>query len=409
MSRTLKIGSPVVTQHGNVSRLSARITTDDGLQQELYFQVCSEYTKYLVYERCDSFVLMLMTYCMYHGFDILCDAPMTGRLKYQLSEYLIPLMAQNIKEYNLIHLSIPVADEVKPAEQGVCTGFSAGVDSFYTLLSHRKEDDSGKRAINSLLFNNVGALTYDPDEASRIFSEKSDRFSKIAAEIGLPLISIDTNILSLLESLGEDCPCIYAPDVFKNIACAFAMKRMFSIYYQSSGSIPIEFRFDDPAGYEPIIAWCLTTGYFSLYLPGQCQSRIEKVEFISDDPLVQRHLNVCAGDNDSTCIKCTRTMFELYALGKLDGFKGVFKTEWFKGHLADRVGRLFADNTEWRDGFNRESLDAARRNGVSVPFTAHLYAWLKWRPINLAYRLLRSNKKLKAWYHNSGLKGVLKV
>ena len=70
----------------------------------------------------------------------------------------------------------------------------------------------------------------------------------------------------------------------------------------------------------------LSTDNLRFVLVGGETTRQQKVEFISDFEVVKRHLNVCVwkANNCGMCIKCMRTILNLYIAGKLDEFGDCF-------------------------------------------------------------------------------------
>ena len=90
----LTIGKPYVKKMEDKSRLISEITVD-GKVNKIYVEVDSIYEKYLCYERCDAFLIPLFYYGMKYNHDIICEAPVSEDLYYQITEYLIPLLKRN--------------------------------------------------------------------------------------------------------------------------------------------------------------------------------------------------------------------------------------------------------------------------------------------------------------------------
>ena len=90
----IQIEKPILRQEERTV-LCAPITLE-GKRQEAWFSVETQYGQYLVDDRLDAFVVGFLTTAMRLGEDIVCQAPISRRLYYQLTEYLIPAMAANV-------------------------------------------------------------------------------------------------------------------------------------------------------------------------------------------------------------------------------------------------------------------------------------------------------------------------
>lgn len=402
----LHIGAPKLIHVNGKCRLTAMVTAPDR-QKEMYFEFDEEYAPYACTERCDPFVLLLFVYALHDSLDIQCDAPMTERLYYQLTSYQIPLMAKHIEEYHHISIACDLAEEIEPLVDGKAAAFSGGVDSFYTVVAHL-DSECKNHNLTHLIFNNVGALTKSQEESERVFADKRAFLGAAADELGLPLVAVNTNMLELLHDYDE---VITSPDLFKNMGCLCALKRLFRVFYwSSSGEGMDRFRvnYSDMDEYESVNVSMVSYDCLAVYFFDFTASRLDKVRYIADHPVVQRYLSVCDGMNDSMCFKCTRTMVELMAIGKLEKFDSVFDVAWFKKHLVDRLAYHFGDKNEWAYGFCGESLEACRQNGVRIPFMAWVLAVLKYRPMLFLKRHLKDVAFLRSIYERYDLRTKLR-
>lgn len=398
-SGPVHIGAPALRKGTDGMRLVASVQLGEK-PRELWFEFAPEYESWAVPERSDAFVLMLLEYALWSGRDLVCEAPVTDRLLCQLNDILMPQMAAFAKEFGPAHVIADPAAEIPPIANGVGTGLSCGVDSFYTVYRHL---NSGYAQLTHLFFNNVGALTKDPSRAEEIFEQKRARFAGVAAELGLPLVAVNTNMLEVLWGCPDG---VTQPGTFKNAACLFALKRGFVAYWMSSGWEAGEFRYDfeDNDTFLPMSTQALTLRDFLMLPDGLETPRIERVRAISAKDVVRRHLSVCAGENCGRCAKCTRTQFELYALGVLDDFDEVFDVGWFKRHLVGRLAFSMADLHERSIGFVAESLGEARRNGIRIPLSSHLVAWCYFRPLLFIKRHLADSALAHRIYDRLGLR-----
>lgn len=405
-SGVLHIGTPRLSHVNGKCRVSAMVTAPDR-QKEIYFEFDGEYAPYACVERCDPFVLLLFVYALHDSLDIVSDAPMTERLYYQLTSYQIPVMAQLIDEYHSISILCDLADEIEPVVDGRVAAFSGGVDSFYTVVAHL-DNECKNHNLTHLVFNNVGALTKNQEESERVFADKKAFLGAAADELGLPLVAINTNMLELLSDYDE---VITSPDLFKNMGCLCALKKLFKIFYWSSSGEGLDrFRvnYTDMDEYEAVNVSMVSFDYLPVYFFDFTASRLDKVRYIADHPVVQKYLSVCDGMNDSMCFKCTRTMVELMAIGKLEQFDSVFDVAWFKKHLVDRLAYHFGDRNEWSYGFCSESLEACKQNGVRIPLMVWPLAIFKYRPMLFLKRHLKNVKFLRFIYDRFDLRTKLR-
>lgn len=400
----IRIHAPEVVVKDGCARLLAEVDVGNGLQP-LWFEFDDCYAKWAVANRSDAFVLLLLEYALWSGKDIVCEQPVSERLLYQLNENLMAQAAAFTKEFSTAQVIAETAPEIVPIVDGVGTGLSCGVDSFYTVYKHL---GCGWGQLTHLFFNNVGALTKDPKLSREIFEQKGARFKKVADALGLPLIAINTNILDVL----RECPDgVTQPGAIKNAACLFALKRGFRQYWVASGCATGEFHyyFDDNDSYLPMITQSVTLDHLAVLPCGTEVRRIDKLRAIAGYDVVRTNLSVCAGENCGLCSKCTRTQFELYALGMLDGFSQVFDIEWFRHHLADRIAYSMADPTERADGFVRESLDEAKKNSVRIPVGAYLLSWIWYRPLLFVKRHLAASPGARRIYERLRLRERLRL
>jgi hypothetical protein len=389
---------------GDKSRLIALIERPDEDLFELFYEVDSEYSKYFCVERSDAFLVGILEYAMFKNFDIECIAPVTERLYYQLVSYYIPIVSKNISYHHQIAIFAPLIDEDIPNEYAVGTGFSAGVDSFYTVLKHLNSKE-GLFKLTHLVFANAGALTYEGGDISKnIFEKKLLLFQHTIMEIGLPLIAIHTNYMEFYYNT-RDGVCWGS---LKIGSCIHALSKLFCTYYIASGFALHHFHFNenDSAFYDLFNVYSISTNTLTFHSSGHEVERIQKIEYMINNKWVKKTLCVCAdlfktGDklNCSRCSKCIRTMMELYALGKLDDFADVFDIQDFKQHMARRIGINFARKVEMFDGFNDEFIDAAKRNHVKIPFMAHIFSIFVYKPMYFFIRKLRKYTLIRKLYY----------
>ena len=123
----------------------------------LWFAVPLEYKEYLCAERGDAFVVAMLWYAMITGSDIESEAPMSEKMVFHITRYLIPALCTEKNGYRRIKILGPTTDQPYKNIGGVGTGMSCGVDSFYTLHEYTKEDAPKKYRITHLSYFTIFA------------------------------------------------------------------------------------------------------------------------------------------------------------------------------------------------------------------------------------------------------------
>ena len=338
------IEKPYITEANGKSRLVADIIVDDKTKQ-VFFEVENEYAKYLCYERSDAFLIGILNYAMRFNHNIICKAPVTEELLYNINEYLIPSLAQN--DSRLSNITIDALTEAKPIKNagGVGTGCSCGVDSFHVIHNHHnsiyKSMNLTHLCINSVGSFHIGYAKYGMDKARDDVRKKA---SEVAKELKLPLIISDSNIKKEFDIYFEHNHTYYS------MFAVYCLQKLWKTYYYASTYTFANFNLKnnstkDTAYYELLSLQCFSTHNLQLYSEGSTKDRLEKTTTIINDKLVQKHLHVCCtkGYNCGVCLKCRRTLLTLDILGKLDDFREVFDIDYYKAHRGEYIKWLYEE------------------------------------------------------------------
>lgn len=349
------IHKPEISLAENAARLSAVISTGEK-DEVLWYEVSSEYAQYLT-DTADAFLTAYLPYAMQHGADIEVEGAVSERLYFQLTGTLIPILAKYSKIFKKINIRAKYFTAnnhcVTPH---AATGFSRGVDSFDAVCQALEAENSQK--LTHLTLFNVGShrstTGNTPAQAQELFRKRLEISTETARPLNLPIVAVNSN-------LGELLTLKYIiVHHFCSFSAVLALQKLFSSYYYASGFALDEFSIKKcdvcSAYYAPVLAQCLSTESTEFYISGQEKSRLDKVEFISHFPITYDKLNVCYYEekNCGKCEKCIRTQYELYAVGKLDLYKGSFDVDSFyrnKDKYMDFVLR-HQDSTDFRDILN---------------------------------------------------------
>lgn len=354
------IGKPELRQVDEQIQLVATITID-GQNQEMYYSVDEKYVEFLVHERVDAFLVGLLPLAMTQNHAIHFEAPLFEQLYFQLTKLYIPSLAK-FAGYHQVELSGDITNLSTNYGQAVGTGFSAGVDSFYSITTNTtlKEESFN---LTHLTFFNVGSHgDYGGDEARQLFYKRAKNAKQFADEYDWDFIMVDSNISEVL-----GMPFVET-HTFRSVSAVLALQKLFAKYYYSSG-----FSFDtflleqgDTATFDLLNLPMLSTEDTRFYSMDGHSTRSEKVSVIAEYPPSYDYLNVCQVSevNCGVCEKCRRTMLALYADDSLDHYRNVFDVDYFYKHKNAYLGFLL---------FNRNVtdykaiIDQLEKNNYQMP------------------------------------------
>lgn len=210
----------------------------------------------------------------------------------------------------------PAAGPVGPAGSGVACFFSGGVDSFYTLLTHREE-------VSHLVL--VHGFDLKLDKVG-FRDHVSGTLHGIAQELGKPLVEVETNLRAFSNHYTR-----WAPEYFGAALASVAL--LLGAQFQKV-FIPASVTYAElyPWGSHPLVDPLWSTESTRIVHDGCEATRIEKVALIAASDIVRRSLRVCWENrhdryNCGQCEKCLRTMVSLRVVGALD------KVRTFPGKL----------------------------------------------------------------------------
>lgn len=391
------ISKPYIEKNGDLSRLCSEILID-GKASTIWYEVEKEYEAFLCYEKADAFLVGLLPLAMAFKHNIeIKGAPISEKLYWNLTNTYIPALANYSGYYHKIDLSCDI-DAAEYAPYAVGTGFSGGVDSFYTLLKNTNSKTKSF-AITHVTFFNVGANgSFGGEAAEKRFYNRTSSFENFVKEQGLKFVKVNSNISDIVMMSYN------FTHSFRSMSAVLALQKLFKTYYYSADFTLKEFSFDpyDSSYYDLLNSGCFSTENTSFFTTGAVETRCEKMKFISQYPITYNVLNVC-NSNDSncrTCAKCIRTMCGLYSINKLDLYSPVFDVDYFKSKLSDNFAQIIAkayDGTV-ESKYSKDIMQKAKENGVSIP----IFSYIKAFPLtikNKTIATLSKNKTLKKMWH----------
>jgi len=359
----LQIGQLYIQHADGQARLCADITLN-GRGTTLWFGVEESQADYLCDKRSDAFVMALLPTAMRGGYAMSCETPMSERLHYQLMNYLVPSLCAAGDLYHPVSIQAPLTSEPVKNKRGVGTGFSGGVDSLYTIMTHGK--DSTYPLTHLALFN-VGV--FEGPGFREGFRKSCRNALKFADEMDLELVGLDSNISQVLPERFLD---VYS---FRNLAGALVLQGLFSQYLLSSGYDFGQFCFDlrNNSTFDLLMMHCAQTESLAVYSSGGQMKRYQKLAALSNWAPAHRWLHPCfnvgvGGKNCGHCKKCSRDMTTLYALGTLARFEAVFDIPAYKKTLPQRIALVLANRG---NPLYDETLTLLAENGIAIPPAAY--------------------------------------
>lgn len=321
----MRIGAPRIERHDGRARLIAEIRIGEGDVRPLWFEVEEKYGQYLCAERSDAFLIGLLNFAQREWLDIVCEAPVTAQLLYQIRTYLVPSLARNSQTLYATRIEAPMDDAPMANAGGVGTGISCGVDSLHVVRNYAHASYPGL-SLTHLCLNNVGAFW--SGNGNRQYAWQAEHARRFAKEYGFELIVSDSNMAEafqqnhLLTHTYSSCFAIYA------------MQKLWKVYFYASAGYDLQEAFSlrdnerhSSDHYELLSLDCFSTRTLQIYSEGCAISRFEKERELADWPPAQKYLHVCTdeqGPNCGRCGKCLRTLTALDALGCLQRFDNVF-------------------------------------------------------------------------------------
>jgi len=301
----ITVTAPSMTSDGpGRTRLSA--TIDDGdSRSEVWFSI-PEATA-APDPPSEPFVLAALLQAMRHGKDLVLEGPVSAMLLANLEGL------QEIYAGWFPDLFSPVAVVAEPAmppdrvSAAIAACFSGGVDSFHTVMTHRKR-------LDALVYVD-GLDMVDPDPAFRQMVHA--RMAEAADEVGLPLLVATTNVREYAAPFAAWLEHFHAMALAAVGHAMAAGLGELLITADRSYSTALQW------GNHPMATPLYSSEAIRVTPSGWEGTRADRVMAIASYPPALRHLRVCWRNPDSAyncgrCEKCIRTKIGLELAGALD-------------------------------------------------------------------------------------------
>lgn len=373
----IRIGKPYIeeTEAGYV-RLASKIY-EDNEEKTVWAETDKKFTEYLCTERSDAFVIGLLHYAITNNHDIVCEAPMSEDLYYQINSYLIDALAKGSDKMHPIKIEAEIDNTMLPCANKVGTGISCGIDSFHVLanISNYNKELTGHK-ITNLTFNNVGSHG-EGEYARKLYAERKRRAESFCKEYGFEFTYINSNIMDEFKQSH------YMTHTFTSMFAVFALQKLYSIYFYASGRSFAEFSLKDTnldcSYYDLLLADVFSVKNLRIYMEGSSLTRLEKTKEVVNFEPSYRYLNVCTAtsDNCSRCEKCTRTLLALDVLNALDSYKKVFDIDYYRKNRQDYFVLMVAEAFFYNNFYYKELYPYLRKDVNIMTYFRALWYYIK--------------------------------
>ena len=346
----------------------------------LYFEIDANYAAMLVNDTYDPFMLPALYLAMYNKTDLRIHGNVSKRLYKNLMWYAQKILCDFSNKLAPVTITVDGFAPTRITGTLIGTGMSCGVDSLSTVYDRYVHEDDSDYKINALFFFNCGSNGVAEKDFIEDFAQtRCQRAMKVASELGLPLVPLDTNLHKFhRDEYGETFFYL------STYACILAMQNVIRRYYMGNGCSYYEIKATDTlykhyalAGYcESFFVPLLQTERTEIIIDGCQYKRVEKIKKIADWDIAREYLNVCHiysknSSNCGLCGKCLRTLLPLEIMGKLDNFAHLFNVENYRANVLNFMAHCVADIDQ--SVFYREILDLAEEYNFPMPIRRDCY------------------------------------
>ena len=365
---TLNISTMTQNFDQGILKISCLVSTPEEKNRKLIYKIKTSHNDFIGPINADWALIGLIYPAMAQGLSMNINAPISQDLLFYVENDLQTLLMKinkNLKKIN-ITAKIIISCQEPIKNPGTATGFSAGIDSFSTLIINSKPNAPNK--ITDLTVFNVGSFGKKKSPSQRKIIDRSfDRMKMYSKSTNTNWFFVDTNLENFYAKLHRSG--FQKTATLRNASAALTLQSKISNYLYSSSveysqvsvvktkkSYPnIEMGYIDP-----IILPIISNHNMRFKSFGASYSRFEKVELVSNYEAAYQILDVCMAKpinriekvNCSACGKCMKTMLTLDILGKLDNFSKSFDLEKYNKSKRKYIKSLGAKSLLGENSIN---------------------------------------------------------
>ena len=314
----LRLEQDVAFKYGKPqARIVCDIEADFTDVKQLWFSVDNEYGGWLTDDVYDAFLVAMLYPAMYYGEDVEVCGNVTKRLYHNIVHYAEGVVLAYDTTFHTVKINVQGFSNARKADMlRVGTGFSGGIDSFSTLEDNFFNTDDPDYKIDTLFFFHVGQ--YGNVKKPVTWQRANNRFSitrDFAKEINVDALMMNTNLFDIYLPHWE-----YDAGVICRISSVLVFQKTLKRYYISNAVTYSDYAKNDYTKSsggtlsemsDPIIMPLLSPDGLDMVWDGAQHTRTEKTANIVNNPLAQKHLNVCVNSSDghideTNCSVCTK-------------------------------------------------------------------------------------------------------
>lgn len=286
-----------VTVHKDIYKSKVRITLQiSGVKKNIWYEIPDKFIESIT-ESCDPYLISLIFMAMERGEDLVIEGNVSRSLLRNMDEFQLVWRKWKPKKYSKINIYANIVDVDKFRSESAISAFTGGVDSTFLLYKNLENSETIRYPIDASLFIHGFDI---PRIESQRFCRTFNEVEKITESVGIPLISIRTNLREF--GYWDD---IHAAAI---ISCAALLKQKYSACLLGSSHPYSYLRF--PWGSNSITDPLLSSDDFKVINFGGGFSRLEKISLLSTIEPFQKYLHICTKlyfGNCGKCEKCIRT------------------------------------------------------------------------------------------------------
>lgn len=380
------IKKPVITTTINEITIQFPIESSRG-KEFLWYRIDKNYQDFIS-DQCDAAVVALLIPAMEMDENIYIEGAISERLYRHLTDPCQKLLKEIMPFLNSIRIETKDFSHLNHNANGICAGFSAGIDSFCLLNDYYYKDIPNGLKLTHLVYNNVGSHF---ERGELLFEKRYLRIVPLIEHIQLPLIKINSNLDSFYKDSKDRNLGYGQTHTLRNASIPFLLQNGIKCFYYASGySYNLLFvgETTEIAHINPIILSQLSSESLDLISVGGEYTRVQKTMIVANIPESYKNLDVCLaprqdGSNCSKCIKCMKTQFTLEITGNLSLYNNVFKIKTYKKNRNRYIAEIIRQTrfnllkSTSTDPFITEIDEYCKYTNYKYPIISYIIAFLK--------------------------------